>query len=439
MIITSPPSISTDFRNGSTAAIEYTYDTNGNLTKDLNKNISLIKYNTLNLPSVITFADGVTVTYLYDAVGSKLSVAYNSGGTTAKTEYAGNKVYKNGTLSMLLTEGGYATLSGTTPTYYYYLSDHQGNNRVVLSQSGTVEQVNNYYPFGGAFGEGVQNSNQPYKYNGKELDRTFELNLYDYGARHYDAAIGRWGTMDPMAEKYYSISPYAYVANNPVNNIDLRGDSITTVVTSIVNASAVNTTYYYGQDANGNFGFIDSNGQIYSGGDQFVTSLTTALGDLRSGVKGNALVEDLMNSTKTVQIANYSGNKADPNGKYVLWNPASTNGGPDQTGSTTRPAYIGLGHEMGHIQDVWNKTYDASTWTKITDAQGNTINIPNAEKYSTHVENQLRSEHGISLRTHYSHGVNSTRILQPGTNQSLFYKRTVTIRGITVPTTPYIY
>ena len=221
--ITSPPSISTDFRNGSTAAIEYTYDTNGNLTKDLNKNISLIKYNTLNLPSVITFADGVTVTYLYDAVGSKLSVAYNSGGTTAKTEYAGNKVYKNGTLSMLLTEGGYATLSGTTPTYYYYLSDHQGNNRVVLSQSGTVEQVNNYYPFGGAFGEGVQNSNQPYKYNGKELDRTFELNLYDYGARHYDAAIGRWGTMDPMAEKYYSISPYAYVANNPIRYIDPDG------------------------------------------------------------------------------------------------------------------------------------------------------------------------------------------------------------------------
>ncbi|MEL7601329.1 MAG: DUF6443 domain-containing protein, partial [Proteiniphilum sp.] len=159
------------FVDRANVANEYTYDANGNLTKDLNRNITSISYNSLNLPGVINFADGNTITYGYDGAGSKLSVAYTAGGTTTKTEYAGNKVYKNGTLSMILTEEGYITLSGTTPTYHYYLKDHQGNNRVVLSQSGTMEQVNHYYPFGGLFGEGLQASNQPYRYNGKELDR----------------------------------------------------------------------------------------------------------------------------------------------------------------------------------------------------------------------------------------------------------------------------
>ena len=175
------------------------------------------------MPGVITFADGNTITYGYDGAGSKLSVAYTAGGTTTKTEYAGNKVYKNGTLSMILTEEGYVTLSGTTPTYHYYLKDHQDNNRVVLNQSGTVEQVNHYYPFGGLFGEGLQAVNQPYRYNGKELGRELGLDMYDYSARNYDAALGRWLSVDPMAEKYYSISPYVYVANNPVRFIDPEG------------------------------------------------------------------------------------------------------------------------------------------------------------------------------------------------------------------------
>ncbi|WP_394708144.1 RHS repeat domain-containing protein [uncultured Bacteroides sp.] len=114
-------------------------------------------------------------------------------------------------------------MNGTTPTYHYYIQDHQGNNRVVFNQSGTVEQTNHFYPFGMTFGEGIDNSDNRYKYNNKELDRMHGLDLYDYGARHYDAAIGRWGVIDPLAEKYYSISPYAYCLNNSVRLIDPVG------------------------------------------------------------------------------------------------------------------------------------------------------------------------------------------------------------------------
>ena len=210
----------TAFVNGASAAGEYAYDANGNLTKDLNKGITDIQYNVLNLPSTVSFSDGSTITYTYGADGTKLRTVHKIGSTTTTTDYCGNVIYENGTQKLLLTEEGYINLTGTQQ-YHYYLKDHQGNNRVVINQSGTVEETNHYYPFGGVFG--TTGNTQPYKYNGKELDTKQGLNWYDYGARHYDAALGRFTTNDPLAEKYYSMSPYTYCADNPVKFIDPNG------------------------------------------------------------------------------------------------------------------------------------------------------------------------------------------------------------------------
>ena len=118
-------------------------------------------------------------------------------------------------------------LKPTTYHWYdlnFYLTDHLGNNRVVAGAGGTVEQVTHYYPYGGLTGESTGGSVQPYKYNGKELERMNGLDLYDYGARWMDSKIdARFTTMDPMCEKYYDISPYAYCAGNPVNLVDPDG------------------------------------------------------------------------------------------------------------------------------------------------------------------------------------------------------------------------
>ena len=126
----------------------------------------------------------------------------------------------------MLTEEGYVDLSASTPTHYYYLKDHQGNNRVVVNKDGAVKETNHYYPFGGLFDSDYE---QPYKYNGKELDTQKGLNWYDYGARHYDATLGRWFVVDPLAEKDYLNSPYNYCGNNPIIRVDQDGQIWETV------------------------------------------------------------------------------------------------------------------------------------------------------------------------------------------------------------------
>ena len=107
--------------------------------------------------------------------------------------------------------------------------DHLGSNRVVREETSGINrlQINHYYPFGNTFGEYNhcdENAGlQRYKFNGKELDLVHGMRLYDYDARMYDQRLGCWTSVDPMAEKYYHISPYVFCADNPVRNIDPNG------------------------------------------------------------------------------------------------------------------------------------------------------------------------------------------------------------------------
>jgi RHS repeat-associated protein len=201
------------------------------MTQDLNKGISSITYNELNLPMKMTIKTpelSGTTEYSYTATGAKLQVVHkwtslnaaqqssSSTSNTKTTDYAGNKIYENGKLKMILTDNGYIE----NEKYYFYIKDHLGNNRIVADQSANVIQTTEYYPYGMPFSK---DDTQPFKYNNKELDNMNGLNWYDYSARHYDATITRFTTIDPHAEKYYSISPYVYCANNPVIYVDPTG------------------------------------------------------------------------------------------------------------------------------------------------------------------------------------------------------------------------
>jgi len=120
--------------------------------------------------------------------------------------------------------------SGTTDNFafFYQNKDHLGTVRETVTSTGAMKQRVNYYPFGGQLVDTLKvmiwnRDFQQYKYNGKEFDGTFGLNTYDYGARQHDPILARWDRIDPLCEKYYGVSPYAYCANNPVKFIDPDG------------------------------------------------------------------------------------------------------------------------------------------------------------------------------------------------------------------------
>ena len=232
-----------DFEDGSDAPTEYTYDAKGRLTSDKNTGITGITYTPEGYPLVISYGNGNSTEYVYTADGRKLRATYRTvaenvseplssvSQSTAKAlvetvrDYAGDAVYENGELVRVLTPEGYVEKSGSGYAHYYYIRDYQGNVRVVADATGAVKEENGYYPFGML--HGGDGGIQPYKYNGKELDRMHGLEWYDYGARMYNGY--RFTTPDPLSERYYSTSPYAYCLNNPVLHVDRDGRAVETV------------------------------------------------------------------------------------------------------------------------------------------------------------------------------------------------------------------
>ena len=97
----------------------------------------------------------------------------------------------------------------------------------VTDASAVILEQNDYLPFGTRVSLSAQayDPANRYRFNGKEEQVTGNIGLTDYGARLYDNILPRWTTPDPLAEKYYSYSPYAFCNNNPVNFVDPDGES----------------------------------------------------------------------------------------------------------------------------------------------------------------------------------------------------------------------
>ncbi|WP_298203308.1 RHS repeat-associated core domain-containing protein [Flavobacterium sp.] len=264
---------------------DYAYDAMGNMVKDENKSIQTITYNHLNLPTFIDFGTRGTISYLYDATGRKVRkvVRDNVLSNNKVTDYANGFQYLDNVIQHFPTAEGYASRlnlrqengvvallpSTELPvdffTYVYNYTDHLGNIRLSYAQDPDTQQLkiveqNHYYPFGlrhtnysGGKMQVVKEQelkrmaptpeellSYKYKYNGKEWQDELGLNMYDYGARNYDAAIGRWMNIDPLADQYRRWSPYNYCMDNPVIFTDPDG-------------MYVDTAWIYQKDKKGNY------------------------------------------------------------------------------------------------------------------------------------------------------------------------------------------
>ncbi len=240
------------------ATNEMAYDGNGNLTKDLDRDIVTIRYNLLNLPEIIQFKNGNQIRNLYDASGQKLRSDYftritqipiplNVGQIATDvsslnnylltgTDYSGNIEYSFSNdqgdyqydLDKVYNPEGYVSnlYASTGSVYNYYRRDHLGNNREVWNaNSNTTAQRTQYYPSGLPWAS--SNSDYPdlqqKKYNGKEFVEMHGLDEYDSMARWYYPALGRTPTQDPLSEVKPWLSPYMWCSGNLVNRTDPTG------------------------------------------------------------------------------------------------------------------------------------------------------------------------------------------------------------------------
>ena len=261
--------------SGNTIAI----DSNGNMTNNKDKGINLIEYNYSNLITGLLFEEtyipnpysrpiNARTTYLYDSNGTKLR----------KTRYTGVKASIGETIEItdyltgfhylaVTTDDGNNNINITPPTlqfiptaegyydfleksYIYNYVDHLGNIRLSYGKNQSTGKVNvleenNYYAFGlkhEGYNDKSISTSYNYKYNGKELQET---GMYDYGARMYMPDIGRWGVVDPLAEKYPNMSPYNYVANNPVMFVDPDGKDFGVRIDHKNHTIVIEANYYY--------------------------------------------------------------------------------------------------------------------------------------------------------------------------------------------------
>src|SRR5690554_6446961 len=99
----------------------------------------------------------------------------------------------------------------------FYIYDHLGSTRQVVSENNTIVASYDYYPFGMVMRASLTETTKE-TFTGKELDE--ETGLYYFGARYYAAALGRWSVVDPAGQFH---TPYAY-ANNPVSYVDPDGE-----------------------------------------------------------------------------------------------------------------------------------------------------------------------------------------------------------------------
>ncbi len=214
--------------NGAIGQNQYSYDQNGNLISNNNKEIVAIIYNVLNLPEEILFSDGRKIINTYTADGKKLGQETLLEDTTvnSRKDYLDNIVYNSGQLEYINIAEGYIEPARNHGFTYSYQHKDQGDNIrgsfADVDGNGIpapVKEEKNYYPFGLQWQQPdavVRGRQHNYGYGGKEEIKAFGLDWNDHGARMYDPAIARWNGIDELAEKYVALSPYHYVMNNPI-------------------------------------------------------------------------------------------------------------------------------------------------------------------------------------------------------------------------------
>ncbi len=324
------------YHDYNTSGNDFAYDANGNMIYDRDRGIAAIRYNLLNLPDTIQFTNGNQIVHHYDAAGNRLATNYYTREVTTTVPLGDTLTSTNNTTNYNITRDafhnnivytannndaygiefvhnpeGYIRYYGPEEHYhFYYIKDLLGNIRetYVHPEAGYKECIQRmqYYPSGLPWAEAMVPSEQPWKYNGKEFVEMHGLDEYDSKARWYYPAICRTTTIDPLAEKYYSTSPYAWCGNNPIKHVDRNGKWIESAWDAANVVIGVNSLITNIQEHNIQDAVIDGAGLIL---DVAAVILPVVPGGVSTAIKTARVannVSDVVNvTTRTATKHNY--------------------------------------------------------------------------------------------------------------------------------------
>jgi RHS repeat-associated protein len=215
---------------------DFDWDPNGNMTSleaqygNTLYNITGTSYSRRNQPLSITKGGSTTYNYRYDHQGHRVYKQEGSNIHYLRGAYGEVlAVYSGGSLThwnIVRPDGTVIGRRESGGTRKYYHRDHLGSTRAVVTSGGSVTEVYDYMPFGDMMDGRITTSSggANEKFTGHEFDD--EVNLYYMQWRRYIPRFGVFTSVDPMAEAYPGWTPYHYVLNNPITNIDPTGQYV---------------------------------------------------------------------------------------------------------------------------------------------------------------------------------------------------------------------